>query len=821
MALRSLVFVLTLVAGLLWSLPHAVAVDPIGCTPPADDTTSLICADPALLSLDQILVEQASGFEEAYAGRRQLLRQFDQRFREWREKQRRECGVDAGCISSTYRDFINRRIRSPRELPLLVWSPNAGGQAALVEQPQLGFIPSLPADNVDADRARLLGYWSGSFHCNGRDGTMELVFEPGFGGTVVGFLGAFTADRGPADPMSRTDFNVQRAGGPGQYVLSARDSRINVRTPGMMFAHVTMALSADDTTITGTFDAPTCEGFSVARADTSATLDATIQLVRDFGKDVWSWPYDPAAVPVPAIAAYCRTWLDWTRRFDAHFPEGELGRYIFADVAALGVNMLDDPDLVGLIGGPYETLSEADRTIAIRAYRDACASNPLIRRAFAIGSDGLFRLVSAQEVTQEYRDIVTHLGAIRNSRAWRQTAEIELADASDKPGGYGLAGTYETEALDRLAILLPGERDSFAALIADTRRRSGLILAETRIAEALANDEGETKLTALTRVLAELEPVFVHLDPGEPERLVASVHTAEDSILGALMAERSAEIDGFGSGLAAVESGRKWFGQFLARYGFYRDRDTVDAVIAAFAARRAGDVAAVADEMAAIISAAATEQDLTNVAERYVVAEFDQADPVVGAAFAERENRFAWDKLVAGYSPFEKSLAGSDGRLTVPASYPEPTEDEIKLAVAREYGQYGGVNSDGSFNYGLIPEGSVSMRVVGVTKAGCTPGGGGYVCAREVQMLMEMSSAMRGVLNNSIQGDLMQSMLDMANSVETDVMNDTFILTEGGWRSPTIAAKAASGIARSMETVVDVVTGVGCGLSELNDLGGC
>ncbi len=147
------------------------------------------------------------------------------------------------------------------------------------------------------------------------------------------------------------------------------------------------------------------------------------------------------------------------------------------------------------------------------------------------------------------------------------------------------------------------------------------------------------------------------------------------------------------------------------------------------------------------------------------------------------------------------------------------------LTLRRKFGQYGTINPDGTFDYGLIPEASFNWQVVDFAKHGCSEAPEGYVCAHEMTLQFAQSSSMRGAFGND---PVIEGVLDYLNGVAastgTSSGEDVFVLTPAGWRSPTLAAAALNGIERGVETLFKAGEGFSCGLQQItgegDDFGG-
>lgn len=804
----------------LWiGTPAASAAGTVDCASAATPAHTTLCAHPPLVLLDRELADLIDAHAAANQGRPQRIQRFARQL-ERHQRDLERCGIDVACMGEHYVGWIDwmdsQAGRPPRD-----WTATRAELAMLVDAARKS-AGALLTTSGEAPHA-LIGFWRGAFDCRlaGRKGPLEFVFDAGFAGTVVGFMSAWTTESGPLDAIKRGGFDVAGTEDPRSWQMVLIGSRIDKSVPGMTFSSGTFSLDETGQTITGSFDGASCEPFTLTRSERSEGLDAVLAWVDTFpnGRDIWDWPYAAQDFPAPELLAFCTEAVGWMRLLHDDYPEALVMRMGADIIQQKAINLLDDPRFIAFAGKPFDEMADAERkTIDERIYR-GCLQNPIIRRAMR-WSQGATHALGAREGTYPFEGVMQQLSAVRAARAWRDNALASVGDPS--PASYATAVALGPEGETQLAALMPGDLRRFDEALLAARRASGPSFAKARLATVSAERQEVATLASLAQAIDELAPVFADMEPAARDAIIAATRGIEDGILTTLMAREAQAIEGFGSGLAAIEAGRRWYGRFMLDYGRYQDRPQVAAAMAAFSERRGNDVGTHAADLAAMIAATEEKPAFDALMESHVIAGVDDDNPQIAAALGDRAAHFQRQELLAGFSPYERSLADADGVLVVPATYPEPTEDEIALAVAREYSQYGTSARDGSFTYGLIPETSVEMRIISVRKQGCSPAAdGGYRCTRVLTMQMGMSRAMQGILGNSIQGDIMQAFLDDANATQSDVIEDHFVLTPQGWRSTRAAESAARGMANSLNTVTDVIGGVACGLAELGDMGGC
>lgn len=151
----------------------------------------------------------------------------------------------------------------------------------------------------------------------------------------------------------------------------------------------------------------------------------------------------------------------------------------------------------------------------------------------------------------------------------------------------------------------------------------------------------------------------------------------------------------------------------------------------------------------------------------------------------------------AMYSKRELELMNDQGRIVVPEEYDPPTPDEIRLVIARELGQVLGSRT-GPYQFKLTMD----------SLAEAFTGGGFIIDVKPVTVLATANYEdayathyqykARGEIVGGKQNWLMEDpgaamlvniTLNLLNN-QTHEYADEFILTEQGWRSPTMLARA-------------------------------
>lgn len=339
-------------------------------------------------------------------------------------------------------------------------------------------------------------------------------------------------------------------------------------------------------------------------------------------------------------------------------------------------------------------------------------------------------------------------------------------------------------------MLWPSEFKLFESTLADAKRRSAQPLLDGRVTAAIAAATDRDAILHLDQVAAESRELFQAIDSEaasrEYDRLAGALHRGLET----LMAGERRRIDGFGSGLAAVEAGARWHNEFDTYYLRVSSDPAVQAVLAQFEQRRHRDLRAWSALVAAEIRKAATAAELQATTARYVL-ESDRAAPEAAPVFTalvERRSKLARDEELARYSDFERQHM-IPNTLTIDLSgikaLPAPTEREIGLVALRSCAANGGtiLGPDSVAFAGAI------VRVKRVEVAGCTKGDGIYECRYRGFLHFSMGDGMRQFLGKSIQADMLSAQYAAWNDAEPKLVSDRFTVSTRGWFSPTLEQK--------------------------------
>lgn len=150
------------------------------------------------------------------------------------------------------------------------------------------------------------------------------------------------------------------------------------------------------------------------------------------------------------------------------------------------------------------------------------------------------------------------------------------------------------------------------------------------------------------------------------------------------------------------------------------------------------------------------------------------------------------------YSPRENKLMASPGRLpvVVPETYSEPDEEEIRLAIMRDMAAGGGrMLSPTAVEIGAPPFDQlmpIRLDATKVEKESCSPmtGSAAYTCKFRLFLKMSLPPQSMSFINmgggNQFFDSLLNKYLASVNNATPGVKAHVFVLTDEGWRSPSM-----------------------------------
>jgi plasmid stabilization system protein ParE len=399
---------------------------------------------------------------------------------------------------------------------------------------------------------------------------------------------------------------------------------------------------------------------------------------------------------------------------------------------------------------------------------------------------------------------------VREVREWMKSTRLDLLSAPEQASSYPRSLETLNESEARLEPILRGEAEEFIEAVKKVRASAAPRYVSEILDVILAGSDQRELLTALA-----IEPALSVMAAEKRSALEVRVQDELVRILRDEAAKLRVEMAKFSDGLEGIAQGRAWRAGVLVVFASYLEHPEMRPLLEEFAANRRILVSKTFDGLVSLLEEAEDESSLDDIVGTYLLPDLDQSNATLAVAFNERQAYFVRQRIVSSYSILEKSLADYDGIIEVPAGYPQPTDKEVKLAIAREYGSFGKRHRDGTFDYGLIPETSLKMKVESVSVSSCGPENGAYRCQITISMDVKQSQAMRGIMGSSMQGRIMDEMLELASGPQLENAEHMFVLTSGGWRSPTYAKLAIRGISNSVKTVNDIATGTGCLMLEL------
>lgn len=769
-----------------------------------------ICSNAPLTLLSEILARTVADQKAAIEVRPKRLRQAEARHETWHRNLERKCGSDLGCLQRSYLSRINEVRGNARPL---AWRFAGDGSLELAEAPPLGSIPSLPVVGLASELSSLIGYWRGATTCGGRDASVEIVIEPGYAGRLIGFIGAWRAEATAQAPSARDEFQVLSKADGQRYVLRLANSRIRRSGPHVRFGAMELIRDPSSQSIELTNAGGSCKRVILTRTSQSESLNAIISEARAVRNPRWSWPYDPLEIPAPADHAFCSALLAWADQYFDHYAEA---RPIQPDDLS-PVAVLDLPGFVSLVGKPYDALSEQERKNFGERVVRSCAGT-LVKRALQSHNSGVFALMRSQQGTAHHQRRLERLEMVRTGRAWMADRLTMLADLGDDAEDYPEVRVIEREAADILAPLLAGEIASFGDAVAAARTRSASAYAHAEIERLFASSQGTAALLLVNAAKVKLADAISDMASAASAAFSSFVDGHVDAVIARELPLRLAALNMIVGGEEPLAESRHWYNDFVDQFGGYRSNSRVSEALNRFRERRLQLVDTFAENIVSNLEGAESEGALTAYINASLIPAIDMVDQTVGPVYRARLAHFERERLLAGYSELEKSLADNVGLISVPATYPEPTEDEVALAVRRAYGRYGNIRRDGTFSYGVFRESAADMRVRDVEKSQCSrEEAGGYLCTVKIDIEIRMPGAVSAALGSrDIRDRAMLYLQDRANAAPASFTKHVFVLTPKGWQSPTLMRGADAGIAAGLNTLGEVATGVGCTLADLD-----
>ena len=288
----------------------------------------------------------------------------------------------------------------------------------------------------------------------------------------------------------------------------------------------------------------------------------------------------------------------------------------------------------------------------------------------------------------------------------------------------------------------------------------------------------------------------------------------------ALLAEALARDEAalqWGTGLAAVARGRAWGAQFRQRHQKSWTDPAVMALYERYLKQRNGDLRDARAALAALFESATESIQLDAQERKFLDRRQDgglEAGRNVLGVLDRHKQVLREAEERSKFSPGEQALMTAQGHppLAVPADYPEPEPEDINLAILRELVSAGGRMLSGTaVEVGLPPFDQfmpLRLDAIRVEKRGCRLGEHprAYSCDYRHFLAVSMPEVTQASLRmggrSEMFEDLLKKSLAQVNERAPVVVTHTFVLTSGGWRSPSMRKVVVEGAFNSYAEIL-------------------
>lgn len=407
----------------------------------------------------------------------------------------------------------------------------------------------------------------------------------------------------------------------------------------------------------------------------------------------------------------------------------------------------------------------------------------------------------------------------RDNQAWRDATWKEIQAKSPGPQTYDGIVEFSRTLATRDSDMWPREKEAFHKLIDKKRQES----AEPALVEQVEKLLIASTTSALLRDLdAQLKSSQLWKDnaPDAVQRETWRLKQKRDHVFAQLIKHEQEQLNSRGKGMEALAWGREWAPRFQTTFASFRDHPSVIAVQTQFQQLRTIDLSDARSDLLALIQAATQAVALDTEVAKYIDKSYDAAaedgrlilaalderkkEIRIEAQQRERERRYALEAM--NYSSRENQLMASPGHLplTVPASYTEPDDEEISLAIMREMTAGGGRTlSRSAVEIGVPPFDQIMpirLDSTKVEKEECKrmDSSHAYTCSFRHFLRVSFPENTRQFFSlgggNAMFDGMLQKYLASINNARPGVVAHVFVLTYQGWRSPTMRQQSIEAV---------------------------
>jgi hypothetical protein len=514
------------------------------------------------------------------------------------------------------------------------------------------------------------GVYTGSYVCSQRQISLQLSLEPGAPGALAGVFTFYMPGGDAQKPVGA--FRLA-----GSFDPQTRTLRMQPREwvkPAPMYIPVGLSgtLDASGTTIKGTIAGPGCTTFEVSR-----DAQATGQLAKAAADRASRYDNAPTSFAQARTPdEQCLVLGKWLSKLKREYPDADLQRSMVDQLYVRAANLFGDDDFVPVFGKRYDQFSEEDRQAPRQAIQycsqsgdsreDRTMYGVVLVRAFLPGQRGGPGSFTAGDVAS----MVAYRRTLRQQRL-KLLAEVKGLPAADT--SFARAASIRDSEMAAFEVLWPSEYRELKEAVDATMVEVATPGLDAWVNSVLEKASGVDGLKAITSALGRLSPsppdprtagreaaiarrtagvpggvanpasgadaVIAAASPQARQQAEAKLRARASALVAELVKPEAAKLEGFGTGLGALQAGTAWHRQFSAVFGEFQSEPSVRSAHQALDARRRQDRSAGAAEVLARVNAATTPEQVSAVLSTYLGVPGDQNDPAVSKVLAAASDR--------------------------------------------------------------------------------------------------------------------------------------------------------------------------------------
>lgn len=501
--------------------------------------------------------------------------------------------------------------------------------------------------------------------------------------------------------------------------------------------------------------------------------------------------------------------IQWASRQDRDYPRAGMNNMQTQKIFPLAANLFEDEHFTSFFGVRFDELDDRDssiigRTIAVRGKGQAESVRGELAKCSYLSS----YFGSSGSVNR--REVISHLLPRREIRRWRdqRLGRIEKlgSDSDSAKEVRQLLMQFRTH----LKALAPFEREEAIKSIEGRINQVAPQTLNASVAKLLDREPDEFFFYSMESWRAASNLPLDLIDEAHFKRLQGAVDGRIDSVLRVRLREDVERISKVGEEFESIKKLQDFYRQIHRIYGRHdaelglTDRPDFEA-----AARYACELYSylLSENLPQVLEAIkskATHQELLAYKRSLFALPLlggsktkERIDLVIEQQLASIDR----EAFLAMFSLGEQALMDDRDRIQVPKVAVPPTDDEIRLAILRSHADcYGAMTSPDTFEYsvstvlpvpadGSVPLGRMSLRISEV-KQERRP-----TASSEDPRIFKVTYRYRATLSAStiIGGREAKKMANALGALlgqfYSEPQTETFVLTETGWRSPSVKEK--------------------------------